>query len=247
MMISKKVSISIVSHNHGQLVVDLLNDIKKNLSQNIDIIVTNNIPDKVVKNFIEENNDIQLIENNKPLGFGTNHNNAFSHARGEYFLVLNPDVRIRNFDFNPMINYFEINDDVYCLVPKVLNVKGELEDSIRNFPTIFEFFKRFFVGKGLKVHSNLTAIEQIQWAAGIFMLFPKKKYEMINGFDQKYFMYMEDVDICYRIKKLNGRVMYFPELEIIHDARRKNRKNIKHFYWHVTGIIRFFINRLFTP
>lgn len=243
MIISKLVSISIVSHNHGQMVVDLLNDLKKMQFQNIELIVTNNVPDKVVKNFISENKDIHLIENNKPLGFGTNHNYAFSISKGDYFLVLNPDVRIKYFDFEQMIQYLDDNDNVFCSVPKVLNMDGELEDNIRNFPSISDFLGRFLGAKVNHVHSNFTSIKKIEWAAGIFLLFPKKKYELLKGFDQKYFMYMEDVDICYRIMQLKGNVMYFPELEIFHDARRKNRKNIKHFYWHVTGILRFFLSR----
>jgi N-acetylglucosaminyl-diphospho-decaprenol L-rhamnosyltransferase len=239
-MKSIKISISIVNHKHGILVVDLLSDLLSLKYSGLEIIVTNNVEDNLVESFVCENNDLVYIKNNSPFGFGKNHNNAYKISHGDYFIVLNPDVRIKAFDFTSLINYFNINQKVFCITPKVVDLKGNLVDNVRDFPSIFDLFRRFVFRRIDYYHKSFKTPTKIPWAAGIFLMFPKDKYELLKGFDEKYFMYMEDVDICHRIERNQGDLIYFPEIEIVHDARRNNRKNLKHFFWHLKGVFRFF-------
>ncbi|MBP5995701.1 MAG: glycosyltransferase family 2 protein [Crocinitomicaceae bacterium] len=239
-MKSIKISISIVNHQHGILVTDLLSDLLKLNYFELEIIVTNNVDDYLVESYVMANNNIIYIKNIIPFGFGKNHNNAFKISSGDYFIVLNPDVRIKSIDFTRLVNYFNINQQVFCITPKVVDVKGNLEDSVRDFPSIIDLMVRFVFHRTKFYHESIITPTKIPWAAGIFLMFSRDKYEYLNGFDERYFMYMEDVDICYRISRKHGDLIYFPEVEIVHDARRNNRKKLKHFFWHLKGVFRFF-------
>ena len=77
------------------------------------------------------------------------------------------------------------------------------------------------------------------WVAGMFMLFPADAYRLVNGFDERYFMYLEDVDICRRLNKNGLRVLYSDAVEIVHDGQFASRKNLRHFFWHVSSLLRF--------
>jgi hypothetical protein len=81
----------------------------------------------------------------------------------------------------------------------------------------------------------------VDWAAGSFLLFRSGMYTELNGFDTSYFMYCEDIDICWRAKvKVKSPVVYLPHIKALHYAKHANRNVFsKHFYWHVKGVLRF--------
>ena len=83
----------------------------------------------------------------------------------------------------------------------------------------------------------------INWISGCFMLFTSDIYRKINGFDERFFLYMEDVDICKRIIKLNKNIILDDQC-IIHNSKRKSLKNIKHFYFHILSIFRYFFTHM---
>jgi GT2 family glycosyltransferase len=79
------------------------------------------------------------------------------------------------------------------------------------------------------------------WLAGMFMLFTKAGYQALGGFDENFFLYYEDVDICARIWKSGKKLRYCPDVSVIHDARRASHKNLRFFKWHFTSLIRFLL------
>lgn len=240
---SNSVVLSIVSHGQGGLVFNLLKDIDrlKLLNFNTDkIILTLNIPES--ENFIEKfpNLPISVIRNSNPKGFGANHNYAFLRSRAEYFFVLNPDVRFTNFNLSDVLDHLR-DPKVGIWAPLVYSGKGGVEDSARKFPTFCTLFVRFFLKKrGPDYIFNETPL-RVDWVAGMFMAFCGRFFESLGGFDERYFMYMEDTDICYRTNK-NGRfVVVDPCFEIIHDAQRKSHKNLSHLIWHIKSAMRFLL------
>lgn len=124
--------------------------------------------------------------------------------------------------------------------------KTEYDNSIRYFPTSINFIKSL-LGLG-----NASVIDKsfvkgnldVDWAAGSFLAFRSKHYKKLRGFDESYFMYCEDIDICYRSSILNKKVRYIHEIEAIHFAQHNNRNLMsKHFVWHIQSAVRFLLSK----
>lgn len=240
-MRSRKILISIVSHGQGSFIRKLLGDLNIHLvnsQYSVLVVVTLNISED--ENFLSgfTNLSIHVVRNNVMRGFGENHNNVFYSFESDFFLVLNPDVRVNANLIDPMINSF--STEMAVMAPRVLSVFGTIEDSFRKFPTIVRLIKRrLMLSNELDYHlSGLNAYE-VDWVGGMFMLFDSQKYRNVNGFDERYFMYLEDADICKRLLKLGFSTIYNSSHEIVHDARRNSRIKLRYFLWHLRSMVRF--------
>lgn len=231
-------SFSIVSHGQGVLVVNLLNDLKKLQIKNYEIILTFNILED--EDFLKNFNDLPIIviRNKYINGFGSNHNSAFKNSSGKYFYVLNPDIRIPGLKFDDLIQNF--NDKrVGVVAPIVYSANGAVEDSFRKFPTVYSLLRRklFHCNDADYSFSNFPIT--VDWVAGMMMIIPRSVYIEIKGFDEKYFMYFEDVDLCLKINSINMKVVLDPRNYVIHDAQRASRKKFQYFIWHLKSAFRF--------
>lgn len=241
-VIENMISISIVSHGQMALVKNLLNDLQKvSVTSSIEVLLTLNTLDEQVGLLFDYTFPISLIRNNHPLGFGANHNQAFQSARGKYFCVLNPDIRLENDPFRDLINCLA-NETVGIAAPMVLDVDGKVDDSARRFPNPIAILGKVF---GLRFESTYVASQSNiypDWVAGMFMLFRSETFEQINGFDERYFLYYEDVDICARLTYAGKSIVLCPASKVIHLAQRTSHRNLKYLRWHVTSMLRFFFS-----
>ena len=230
-----KITVSIVSHNQRNIIQFLLKDLA--LLENIEkIIITINSPEHVyaIPNGIKQK--IIFVHNKYKKGFGANHNSAIKLCSTKYFLVLNPDIRIYDLNLLELLNEFE-DKNVALVAPKVLNSFGELDDSCRDFPSFYSLFKKIFFKPKSK---NFELSSEVDWVAGMFMLFDVSKFKQLNGFDSnRFFMYYEDVDLCLRIKKSGYKVVLNPKENVVHDARRESRRNLKYMRWHLFSMFRY--------
>jgi hypothetical protein len=182
---------------------------------------------------------VQIIKNFKPLGFGANHNQAFKYCQSKYFAVLNPDIRLNEFDIQSMLDVMK-DSSVGVAAPKVISPNDMLEDSVRLFPTFSRFFRRTVLKQRQPDYVWGETAFKVDWAAGMFMLFRSSAYAAVKGFDEKrFFMYLEDADICKRLWRNGWSVVATPNATVIHHAQRASRKNFKHMKWHVTSAFRF--------
>lgn len=234
------ISCSVVSHGQGELIRKLLTDMRGWQGARLQIIVTLNIPEDEA--FLAEFADLDLLvlRNHSPQGFGSNHNQAHRSAEGEFFLVINPDISTGAFDLQPLLDTAS-HTGVGVVAPAVVSPSGQLEDSARHFPTLAGMFRRLVLRR-----IDIFAIDRnlptpVDWVGGMFMVFRTHFYAQLGGFDERYFMYFEDVDLCYRIAMSNQQVIVDPRVFVVHDAQRASRKNFKHFRWHVRSAIRFLI------
>ena len=203
-----------------------------------DVIVTSNtsenVPIKKDHNFL-----FTHLQNDNPLGFGANHNQAFLHCKSDYFVILNPDLSIDEIYMNSLISHFQ-DKSIGIVAPAVVNPLGSVEDSVRDFPTPLNLFLRI-----IRLYKCITPsdISIVDWVAGMFILIRRDVFLKVNGFDDKrYYMYFEDVDLCKRVNKQGYSILYDPTQKVIHDARRSSRKNIRHMYWHFSSMLRYFTN-----
>lgn len=240
-----KVSISVVSHGQIHLVEHLLSDLDKYCQvSTFELILTLNLYEDL--SFVTDDFTfpIKIIRNPKPLGFAANQNQAFSLATGEFFCVINPDIRLND---NPFPNLLACLHDasVGVVAPLIINEQGIVEDSARRFPTPRIILCKALVGRK---NSDYKVGEQIifpDWVGGMFMLFSREMFSAIHGFDERYFLYYEDVDICARLTLLGYKVCLSPKSVVIHNARRSSHRNFRYFRWHVASMIRFFLSPTF--
>ena len=233
-----EVSFSIVSHGQSDLVRVLLRDFLRDVDVTFEIIITLNILED--EDFLREFNnlDILIIRNDRVKGFGENHNQAFNYARGNFFVVLNPDIRANPIRIRPLLKVLS-DSTIGACSPVIYSPGGKVEDNARRFPTLKIFILRRL---GLLRNSDYiigTSLIDVDWVAGMFMLFRCDVFALINGFDTRYFMYLEDTDICRRLRNKGFRVVLNPAVSVVHDAQRASRKKLKHFIWHFTSALRY--------
>lgn len=228
---------SIVSHGQGALIARLLDDIARLPLPQFDIVLTLNIPEP--EDFIVHHPRLpmRVIRNSTPRGFGANHNAAFRSSSTSHFAVLNPDLRLRTFEIEPLLQVLE-DPAIGLCAPAVYNSAGALEDSARRFPTLCRLLLRK-AGARTMDYSLANTPLSVDWVAGMFMLFRSEVFERVNGFDERYFMYFEDVDICSRVRSSGWDVVIHPGVRIIHDAQRASRRNWRHMRWHVSSAFRY--------
>ena len=231
------VTISIVSHNQSGMIQLLCADLSE-LGHNISLIITINsghVPNVDVSKF----NNVTFIKNTSPLGFGHNHNNAFLNCNTEVFIVCNPDIRVNKDNLYKIL--FKYNDlSRNSVWGPILLEHGEQAENGRNFPTFLNMIRRFINLESRTRHEHNSGIIKVDWIGGMFMVFSKYNYSLVSGFDQdKYFMYLEDVDICKRLALNKVSVYLNTEITVNHDAQRNSKKNIQHFYWHFISLIKF--------
>jgi N-acetylglucosaminyl-diphospho-decaprenol L-rhamnosyltransferase len=232
-------SLSVVSHGQLNLIVHLLHDLEKISCKNFEVILSINYPEdeKILDNAYSY--PLHIYRNKNPKGFGANHNAAFEHALGEYFAVINPDIRLKSASFNDLIAPMS-DITVGAIAPLVLAPAGQIEDSARKFPTFIRLFSRVFGGARALDYTWASSPIDVDWVAGMFIVFRSSYFKKIKGFDEKRFhMYFEDVDICRRIWNQGWKVMLQPRTEVIHDARRTSHRSLKYFRWHLTSCLRY--------
>ena len=238
------ISISIVSHAQGDMVGRLLADLR-NLSEyeKFEVLLVLNVPEVLSFEWGYFPFPLKIRKNMEAKGFAENHNKSYLESEGDYFCVLNPDVRLNSNPFPSLLALLH-NDAVGLAAPLVLSPDGIIEDSARNFPTPLTIISKIFGGS----HQNNHVINDPpvfpDWVGGMFMLFPRKVFQGIGGFDPSYFLYYEDVDLCARMRLAGWRVALSPATVVVHHAQRASRRSFRYARWHVQSMARFFCSKV---
>jgi len=234
------ITVSVVSHAQATLVGDLLADLARLAREGLDVVLTLNVPEEALVS--PPGLAIETIRNTSPKGFGANHNAAFRRAKGELFCVVNPDIRVDADPFDVLAGELK-NSTVGVAAPLVVGASGDPEDSARRFPTLASLGAKLFrrapradYPSGLKPFSP-------DWVAGMFMVFRREVFASIGGFDERYFLYYEDVDLCRRLRRNGYDVRLVPAATVIHFARRESHRRLRHLRWHLASMTRFFFSR----
>lgn len=246
-------SIIIVSFNTAPLLRRCLQDLFT-YSKDIDMevfVVDNNSCDNstdIVKN---EFSQVTLIENDKNMGFAAANNQAWKLAKGDYILLLNPDAFITEAAIQSTIAFMEQTPDCGICGGALIKPDGTRDPSARKFPT---FINKFFTVSGLQnrfPHSHLFAghefghtdhsqILEVDWIPGTFTLYRKEMLIQTNLFDERFFIYYEETDLCRTCHDHNWKVYYLPNAKVIHvgGASSQTREE-KHFDQNALQITSF--------
>jgi N-acetylglucosaminyl-diphospho-decaprenol L-rhamnosyltransferase len=239
------ISISVISHMQMDLIANLLHDLNKHCqASSLEFILTLNQDETLPDTIGNYGFPIRIIRNKKPQGFAANQNQAFLQATGQFFCVMNPDIRLNDDPFPALLSCLQVSS-AGVVAPVVLDEAGELEDSARYFPTPFKILCKAF-GK-CKDSDYVVKNEPIfpDWVGGMFMLFPNELFRQLKGFNQKFYLYYEDVDLCARLRLLGYEVVLCPKARVIHQARRSSHGDFKYLRWHITSMLCFFCSGVF--
>ena len=246
--------ISIVSHQQLDLALPALQDVHAWLAPEDEIILTLNTPEDetALQAWLHlAHRPIRIVRNTRPLGFGANHNQAFGQAPCDVFVVMNPDIRCAGLDRQLLIRSFgemALRDGstpaaMGAIAPVVLGPDGRVQDSVRKWPTFARFAHRLLIRLLARPRTpDYTWGETpivVDWAAGMFVAFDAQAFKAVGGFDEGYFMYLEDADIGRRLARAGRSTVLVPGLEVIHDARRASFRSMQHMAWHLASAWRF--------
>ena len=235
------VTISIVSHGDSEKIIRLLESIREyEQTKSIQVIITDNLGHELLELDSFPWASLCILRNERTRGFASNHNQAFQLATGKYFCILNPDVIFEEEIFHPIILLLE-NKQADIVAPRIEDSDTKLQDSYRKFPTPFQIIQRRLPGYRFSPPSSDTSgLVQPDWIAGIFMLMKSESYRDLNGFDEKYRLYFEDVDFCARAQLVGLKLLVDTNVHVQHNAQRSSRKKLIYLLWHIQSAFRFF-------
>jgi N-acetylglucosaminyl-diphospho-decaprenol L-rhamnosyltransferase len=240
------VCLSMVSHGQASLGNQFLGDLARTTSVQ-QLIVTANVPEQAP--WTAAKPTALHLQNRQPLGFAANHNQAFGHCTQPFFCVANPDIRLPADPFPGLLAHMQ-DPRVGLVAPLVLSPAGGIEDSARRFPTPANLLRKALGGSdGRYDLSQQDASQplQVDWVAGMFQLFRAEAFRDVGGFDDKFHLYYEDVDICARLWKAGWKVVLSPDVNVIHAAQRASRRRPRYMAWHVSSMARYFTKHLGRP
>lgn len=241
-------SIIIVNYNVKEFLLNLLDSLYKALNEyESEIIVVDNASDDGSVELVRSRfPKVKLIENKSNLGFGAANNQALEVAKGKYLVLINPDTIVKEDTFTKLIDFLQDNPEAGMVGCKVLNPDGTLQlPCRRSFPGPWTSFtkitglSKLFPKSKLFAKYNLTYLDEdetyeVDAISGSFMMMRREVYEKTKGFDPQFFMYGEDLDLCYRTQKEGYKVYYVHTTEIIHykgeSTKRSSIDETKVFY-----------------
>ena len=220
------ISVILVSFNTAEMTVKALDNLfASECELNMEVFVVDNASkDSSVAYIKRFYPNITLIENTKNVGFGRANNQVLNLIRGDYVLLLNTDAFVGKDTLDKTSQYMQANPDCGVLGVKLLGSKGELQPSCRYFPTPFnllanrEGLHRFFPNIKLidDIDWNSDITQGCDWVPGCYYLIKKEVIDQVGLFDPAYFLYYEEVDHCYAVKKAGWKVIYFSETSVLH-------------------------------
>jgi GT2 family glycosyltransferase len=247
-------SIIIVNYNTGGLTIDCIKSISK-FTKGIDfeiVLVDNGSTDDSISSFKSlKLNNLKLIESKKNLGFGGGNNLGLKHATGRYILYLNSDTLLLENSLEKMTNWMDKNPQAGGATCKItFNDNspqangGSTPNLFRVFlwatflddlPLIYNLFGSYHPNPSAKFLSNSKKPVQQDWIIGAFLLVRREVIEKVGGFDDSIFMYGEDVEYSYRIRKAGFSLWYFPDTKIIHYGSASTNSEVVNFSGKSTG------------
>lgn len=246
-----KISASIVLYKED--IAELTNTIECFLNTKLSkkLFLIDNTPKQEFKNKFNQP-EIEYFGIGKNVGFGAAHNKVIYQLENlsEFHLILNPDVTFSPEIILNLITQLNKNEKISMIAPKVLFPDKKHQYSCRRYPTLIELlarrvpiFKSKFktvIESGIYKDKDLENPFFAEYLTGCFQLYKTLDFVSLKGFDERYFLYMEDVDICKKIEKQGNLKMYYPYEEITHVLKKGSEKSTKLFFRHVSSAIKYF-------
>ncbi len=227
-------SILSLTYNRPELTISCMESLWKYYRKEFEsgefeyIVMDNDSPDgayEVMKKEFKKYKNVHVYESGHNGGFGFGYNRAVEKAKGDYIVLLNNDSYLEDNSLSSMYEYLVNNPDIGLLGGKIKNENGTLQVSTGKFYTLWSVLEYQLGMQRLDgFQKTADTIHPVDWLKGAFLMMKKETYQKIGGFDEKIFMYEEDVDFNYRAMKLGFSRIYYPQAHIVHrDYGSSNR------------------------
>jgi GT2 family glycosyltransferase len=252
---SEGLSIVIVSYNTGEYLKRCLTSLYQNSSDLLrEVIVVDNASNDGSVEMVEAGfPEVTLIRNASNLGYATAVNQGIRDSSGRHILILNPDIEVLDASVRELWEFMERTPDAGIAAGKLLNPDGSLQMSCRTFYTLpVVLLRRTLLGKifpnsrlvreHLMLDWDHNSDREVDWVTGACMMVRREAYEGVGGMDERFFLYFEDVDWCYRMKKHGWKVYYVPSSIMKHHYRRESARLLpdKKLVSHLLSTFRFY-------
>ena len=243
------ISIIIVNYNSDNYLNKCIESINNSNIDclNIEIVIVNNNSYKTMLNQKYSNLNLKIIENSKNLGYSKAINIGINESSFQIIIAMNPDVVVENDTILNMYNYFNSNNSIGVLGCKVLNLDKSFQlSSRRRFPRLNVIlpylFKLHYLGFSNRYNymdSSENKAHGVDSVSGAFMMFNRDLYKLVDGFDERFFLYFEDTDFCYKVNKKGYDVFYYPDSKIIH-VKNGSRNYFNYLFIKLNLYLSFF-------
>lgn len=235
-----KISASIVIYNEDKKTLQRVIENFLALSLEKELIIVDNSPTNTLEDFCKQFN-VQYLFSGKNIGFGSGHNLAFKHLKqnSDVHLIINPDTYFHSVEIEQFLLWLSSHEDVSLATPFICNPDGTVQNVVRNIPTPLGLLKRKLNINHDELAVKKDMVMEIPFAHGCFMAFQTEVFEKMRGFDECFFMYMEDVDIFIRAKRY-GKTVMNSNYSIYHEFRKGSSKSFRLLRWHLSSAIKFF-------
>jgi GT2 family glycosyltransferase len=213
-----KISIIIVTWNTVDITLRCIQTIKKHLNNVEIIVVDNNSQDRTIE-VLSKEKDIILVKNNSNLGFSKANNIGLKHASNDLIIFMNSDIELIDDSIKKMVDYFNTNLNIGIIGPQFLNIDLTPQASVFPKQNAVNAFKEFYLKKKnsyLKYIPDSSTPLSVWAISGGCLLTRKSFFESIGGWNEKYFFYFEDMDLCREVHKKGMKVVFYPECKVIH-------------------------------
>lgn len=210
--------------NNDEIKIDNFKNIKEN---HLERIMFDYDSAEKIKN-IKSNKKIKIIEINKNIGFGSANNIGASISAGKYICFINPDTEIYSNNIKNLILEFKSDPSIGIIGPKIIQ-DSELkkEEIVQEWSVgvdldIIELFRsKMGISRSRNFWKSKKKVE-VDWITGASMFIKKTTFLRVGGFDEEFFLYYEDLDLCKKVRKLGEKIIYYPDFKIIHLGGKSN-------------------------
>ncbi|AUJ30855.1 glycosyltransferase family 2 protein [Liquorilactobacillus hordei] len=243
-------TISIVVFNNYEQVMETVESIERETSNKISkkVYLIDNSSSLNVFNLeeLKKYNDVMVIKNDYNFGFAKAHNVVIPNLNSKYHAIVNPDISLNEDSFSKIID-FMVDDRIGMVIPKIVNVDGSQQYDYRQDITLLDVIIRVFNGKIFKKRYRYHTMQNYNYAKpflvpfgqGSFLVIRTDLFRSLNGFDERFFMYLEDADLCKRVNQVS-KLIYFPNTTVLHRWERKSHKNLRMFIIHLESLLKYF-------
>jgi len=251
----KDLTISIVAYQNYDDIMQAVESIEKYTNESIDkhiYVIDNSCNDKNDKqrqrftSFLEKWQDVEYIDTEANLGFGKGHNYVIDRIDSKYHAIVNPDIVLLDDSFQKIMK-FQDETGAGIVVPRLVDVTGTMIKAYRREVTIWDMFIRYFCPglfqKRKDYHTmddmDYTQPFEVPFAQGSFLIVRTPLLKQLGGFDDRYFMYMEDADFCKRANEVSN-ILYYPDTTVIHKWAQMSHRNKKYLRYHLQSMYKYF-------
>ena len=213
------------------------------------LFLVDNSPKRFSSPEIIVSKEVEYIYVGNNIGFAAANNLVIDEIkeRSVYHLILNPDVVFDTAVISELVNVLGKDPQVAMIAPKITYTNGLHQYSVRKYPLFFDLFIRRIGVLKERIHqqeyrnSDLNKSFYPDVIHGCFQLYKTADFVALKGFDERYFLYMEDVDICRKIDAMGKQKLYYPKVSITHVLKQGSSKNIKLFFYHLSSAIKYYL------